>query len=166
MTETSRKALDALDLLMQDHRELEFLFREFAYRQQSHKDTGCVIAAACRELKMHDTLETEILYAAVNDAGDNQDIESFLYSAEEEHDIILDLIEKVELTRTDRVQQHAHFTVLAAQVQNHVRREEDELFPLVNRLQLDLGSITAAMKTRRAQLMTELGITEAHEETV
>ena len=35
MTEKVRKELDVLDLLMQDHREVESLFREFEHLQQT-----------------------------------------------------------------------------------------------------------------------------------
>ena len=166
MTEKVRKELDALDLLMQDHREVESLFREFEYLQQNSRSTGRVIANACAELKIHDTLETGIFYAAVGAAADDAKIDGFLEEAEEEHDTILELIEKLELTAADRKQRDACFTTLAEHVKHHVLKDETERFPLVKKLKrLDLDSITAAMKKRRAELIAEMGLTEADEET-
>lgn len=167
MTEKVRKELDALDLLMQDHREVESLFREFEYLQQNSRNTGRVIANACAELKIHDTLETEVFYAAVGEAADDEKIDGFLDEAEAEHDTILELIEKLGQTAADDKQRDAYFTTLAEHVKHHVLREETERFPLVKKLKrLDLDSITAAMKKRKAELIAEMGLTEADEETV
>lgn len=167
MTEKARKELDALDLLMQDHREVESLFREFEYLQQNGRDTGRVMANACVELKIHDTLETEIFYAAVGEAADDEVTDGILDDAEEEHDAILELIEKLEQTPADHEQRNAHFTTLIQHVKHHVLREETERFPLVKKLKrLDLESVTAAMKKRKAALIAEMGIAEADEETV
>jgi len=167
MTEKPRKELDALDLLMQDHREVESLFREFEYLQQNRKDTGRVIANACAELKIHDTLETEIFYAAVDEAADDEKIDRLLGEAEVEHDQILELIEKLEQTAADHTQRDAYFTTLAGHVKHHVLKDETERFPLVKKLErFDLDSVTAAMKKRKAELIAEMGITEADEETV
>jgi hemerythrin superfamily protein len=167
MTEQVRKELDAFDLLMQDHREVESLFREFEYLQQDRKNTGRVIADACAELKIHDTLETEIFYAALDEAADDEAIDGLLNKAEVDHDAILDLIENIEQTPADDKRREACFTRLAERVKHHVLAEEAELFPLVKKLKrLDLESITAAMKKRKVELLAEMGIAEADEETV
>ncbi|MBI4195849.1 MAG: hemerythrin domain-containing protein [Betaproteobacteria bacterium] len=167
MTEKARKELDALDLLMQDHREMESLFSEFEYLRQNGRNTGRVIANACAELKIHDTLETEIFYPAVGKAAEDEEIDGLMDEAEEEHDTILELIEKLEQTRTDHKQRDAYFTILAGHVKHHVLGEETERFPVVKKLKrLDLDSVTAAMKKRKAELMAETGIAEADEETV
>jgi iron-sulfur cluster repair protein YtfE (RIC family) len=167
MTKQVRKALDALDLLMQDHREVESLFREFEYLHQNRKDTGGVIANACAELKIHDTLETEIFYRAVGEAAEDEKFDRLLDEAEEEHDTILELIEKLEQTPADDGQRDNCFTMLIAHVKHHVLKEETERFPLVKKLErLDLTSVTAAMKKRKAEVIAETGTTEADEETV
>lgn len=166
MTEKVRKELDALDLLMQDHRELESLFREFEYLQQNNRNTGRVIADACAELKIHDTLETEVFYAAVGEAADDEMRGGLLDEAEEQHDRILKLIEKLETT-ADHKQRDAYFTILAEDVKHHILKDETQRFPLVKKLnQLDLDSITAVMKRRKGELIAEMGIPEADEETV
>jgi hypothetical protein len=166
MTQTVRKELDALDLLMQDHREVESLFREFEYLQQSGKNTGRVIANTCVELKIHDTLETEIFYAAVGAAAADENLDRLLGEAEVEHDQILELIEKIEQTAADPKQRDAYFTALAGHVKHHVLKDETERFPLVKKLErFDLDPVTATMKKRKAEMIAEMGITEADEET-
>ena len=159
MTEIVRRELDALDLLMQDHREMESLFRDFQYLQQSRQSTAGVIANACAELRILDTLQTEIFYSSVNQAVDDNDEEigNLLVEAEEGHDRFLELIAKVQQTPADHDQRDTDFTILAAHVKQHVLGNERDLFPLVKKLKrLDLGSVTAAMKKRRAELIAEM----------
>lgn len=157
MTEKVREGLDALDLLMQDHREVESLFRKFEYLERNGKQTGSVVASACAELKLHDALETVILYAAVGEAADDEHIDRLVADAENEHDAILELIEKLERTLGNDRQRDAHFKALAERVKQHVLTDETERFPLVKKMQrLDLDAVTAAMKKRKTELMSEM----------
>jgi hypothetical protein len=167
MIDSARKKLDALEVLMQDHRELESLFRDFDFLRKSRKDTGSVIAAACAELKIHDTLEAATFYAVVDEATEDEVVHDLLDAAEEDHDAILELIEEIEQTRADPHVRDERFAALAERVKGDVLREEAELFPLVRELnQLDLESIADAMRKRRAELVREMGSTEAYRETV
>ena len=162
MTEIVRKELDALDLLMQDHREMESLFRDFQYLQQNRQSTAGVIANACAELRILDTLQTEIFYASVSEATDDSDdvIDGLLEEAEEGHDTFLELMAKVQQTPADHDRRDADFTILAEHVKQHVLGDERDLFPLVKKLKrLDLDAITDAMKKRKAELIAEMGIT-------
>lgn len=166
MTEKARTELDALDLLMQDHREIEALFRDFAHLQKKRMDTTRVISTACAELKMHDTLETQVFYAAVGEAADDERIDRLLGDAEAEHDAILELIENLERTR-DIKERNAQFARLARIVEQHVQREEEEHFALVKALErLDMDALTIAVKERRAELLSEMTVMQADEETV
>ncbi|HEX6002515.1 MAG TPA: hemerythrin domain-containing protein [Burkholderiales bacterium] len=157
MTEKVRQEIDAFDLLMQDHREMESLLRTFEHLHRNGEQTRDVIASACAELKIHDTLETAIFYAAVGEAADDDSIDRLVADAEDEHDAILELIEKLEKTPADDLHRNAQFKALAAQVKRHVLTDETERFPLVKKMQrLDLEAVTAAMKKRKTQLLTEM----------
>lgn len=167
MVENARRQLDALEILMQDHREVESLLKDFDYLHSNRKDTGLVISTVCAELKIHDTLETAIFYAVVDEATDDEAIQDLLDEAEDEHDEILESVEEIEQMRTDPQLRNERFAVLAERVKQHLLREEAELFPLVRELkQLDLESIADAMKKRKAELIGETGSTEARTETV
>ena len=158
MTEIVRRELDAIDLLMQDHREMESLFREFDYLRQNSGQTAGVIANACTELRILDTLQTEIFYASVGEAaGDvNEEIDDLLEDAEQMRGTLLDLLGKVERAPAESIERDADFTLLAEHVKRRVLDDERALFPLVRKLQpLDLDSVTATMKKRRAELMSQ-----------
>ena len=157
MIENVRRPLDALELLLQDHREVESLFRDFDHLRGSRKDTGSVISTACAELKIHDTLETSVFYMAVDEATDDEAIHDLLDACEDEHDGILESIEEIEQMRGDPQLRDERFAGIAGRVKDHILREEAELFPLVRELeQLDLESIAAAMKKRKAELVGEI----------
>ena len=167
MTETARKALDAIELLMQDHREVESLFTEFEYLQQNREDTADVIAIACAELRIHDALENEIFYPALSSASGEDEVEALLDDAEEAHDNVLDLIDDLDAMDADGAARDAHFKLIVAQVTRHIAEEESELFPRATRLaQLDLESVTAAMKARKEELMAGAELAETTAESV
>jgi hypothetical protein len=165
MTENVRRELDAIEVLMQDHRAVESLFSEFEHLQNNHKDTGRVIAEACANLRIHGKLATEIFYPAVGAATDGGEINGSLDRSEKEHDRILDLVEQLRQAPAD--QRAALFTTIAERVKRHVTAEETELFPLTRRLtRLDLESVAAAMKKRNAELIAEMEIGQTDEATV
>jgi hemerythrin-like domain-containing protein len=152
MNDTARKELDVLELLMQDHREIESLFRDFEQLLKSGKDTTVVVATACAELKMHDTIETDLFYSALADAAQDPSQTALLEKSEDEHDVILELIEKLERMRGDTKGVNSRFAVLAERMKQHILSEESTVFPLVKTLNLDLQAIAAAMRARRPQL--------------
>lgn len=149
--------LDAVELLLQDHRELESLLNEFEFLKKNHRQTGQVIASTCAELRMHDMLEASIFYAAVRDAADDDQTDRLVSDAEVEHDDILELVEQVESTRMDDPQRDAHFSKLVTRVRAHVRSDETERFPMVKKVKrLDLQAVTAVMKKRKSALLSEM----------
>ena len=154
MTDPLRPELDALDLLMQDHREMEALFRDFEHLQRNRKDTSAVVAAAFAELKLHDTLKTEVFYSAVADADAGGPVAAMIDAAEDEQDMILELMERLEQTRDDPKAFDTRFAVLADRVQRQIVTEETKLFPLAKALRnLDLVAVGAEIRKRRPELV-------------
>ena len=154
MTEAPRRELDAIELLMQDHREVESLFREFEYLQANEEDAARVVETVCAELKMYDALKTELFCPAVLDAAGNGDIEHLLAAVEDRQQAIRDLITRVEQTHTDPDQRDAHFSALAEYVERNFMKAETQVFPRAKMLKrLDLASVAAQMKARRSEMM-------------
>lgn len=157
LAEAPRKELDAIELLMQDHREVESLFREFEYLQGKDEDAGRVVHSACAELKMHDTLNTELFCPAVLEAADEAAIERLLAGVEDGQQAIRDLIRQVEQTDEDHDKRDAHFSALAEHVERHFREAETQVFPQAKKLKrLDLVSVAAEMKARKSAIMAEI----------
>ena len=162
----SRKKEDAIELLKQDHREVEVLFKEFEKLEEDGEEAlEQVIATACTELKIHDKLEMEIFYPAVRQQAEEEEVEDLLNEAEVEHTTVRDLIKTIEGMSAGDEKRTAHFTVLMEYVKHHVKEEEKEMFPKVKKLGLDRAQLAQQMKERKAELMAEMGIdAEAVEE--
>ena len=144
-----RTELDALELLMQDHREIEGLFRDFEHLRKTGSDTSAVVEAACAELRMHDTGKNAVFYPALEGQATG-DLRVLLDEAEAEHDAILDSIEKVDSTGDDATQRNAQFGVLVEQVTQHMLREENEVFPRVRELaDVDLCAVARELMKHR-----------------
>jgi len=94
--EGARRELDAIELLMQDQREVECLLREFEWLHARGEETGRVVATACAELKMHDTLSTDLFFPAVLEAAGEPEIEALLAGIERGQQTIRDLITRIE----------------------------------------------------------------------
>jgi len=160
----TRKKDDAIELLKQDHREVEGLFKEFEKLEEDGEEAvEQVIATACTELEIHDKLETEIFYPAVREAAD-EEVEDLLNEAEVEHKGVRDLIQTIKGMDPADEKRNAHFTVLMEYVKHHVKEEEKEMFPKIKKLDLDLVQVGTQMKERKAELMAEMGV-EMEEES-
>ena len=162
MADKPRTDLDAIELLLQDHREVESLFQEFDSLEAGEEDDAEeLVEDACLELEIHDKLEIEIFYPAVREAATDDDIQDLLDDAEDEHEAVRELIEKLEEMEPDDDARDALFTTLIEQVKHHVEEEESELFPKVKKLEgLDLVALGAEMKERKSELMAEMGLEE------
>jgi hemerythrin superfamily protein len=154
----TRKKDSALELLKQDHREVEGLFKEFEKLQEDGSGAvEQVIATACTELKIHDRLEAEVFYPAVREQAD-EELTDLLDEAEVEHTSVRNLIQTLEGMSAGDEKRNAHFTVLMEYVKHHVKEEEKEMFPMVKKLALDFEQLGQRLKERKAELMSEMGV--------
>ena len=153
---TGREPSDAIELLLQDHRKVEELFKQFEKLAEDDEEAAAlVIETACMELTVHDKIEMEIFYPAVREAAD-EEIEDVLDEAEVEHEGVRELIEKLEAMDVDDEKRKAHFTVLTEYVKHHVKEEETEMFPKVKKLkELDLAALGEEMARRKEELTAE-----------
>ena len=162
----TRKKDDAMELLKQDHREVEMLFKEFEKLEQDGEEAvEQVIATACTELKIHDKIETEVFYPAIREQAGNEEIEDLLNEAEVEHTSVRNLIQTIESMDPADEKRTAHFTVLMEYVKHHVKEEEKEMFPKLKKLDVDFERIGQQLKERKAELMGEMGVETAEEES-
>jgi hypothetical protein len=152
-----RKQLDAIELLMQDHREVESLFREVEYLQTKDQDAGHVIEVACAELKANGALQSELFCPAVLDAVGEADIEGLLAAVEEGQQAIRDLITRVERADADHAERDAQFSLLSERVERQFELAETQVFPRARRMEgLDLLSVADQMKARKNEMAREL----------
>src|SRR5687768_582838 len=148
--------LDAIQLLMEDHKDVDQFFKQFEKLHEAGEDTNKVIDVVRLALTVHSTLEKEVFYPAVRKLAD-EEIEELLDEAEVEHQSVDQLIAALKPRKLADKKREAHFTVLVEYVRHHVKEEEREMFPKVKRLKrLNLRTLGATMAERRLALHKKL----------
>jgi hemerythrin-like domain-containing protein len=151
---------DAIDMLMEDHKRVQKLLKEFEKVERDDADAVReLVETACMELQIHSMLEEEIFYPAVRSqvADDDGDTQDLLNEAEVEHEAIDELIAKLEELEVDDPMYCAHFAVVGEYVKHHIKEEEKELFPEVKKMKaLDLQQLAEDMRLRREELFAQI----------
>lgn len=151
----SKNPTDAIALLTQDHAEVKALFAQYKKLCKSDADSAekqAVAMEICSQLTAHATVEEEIFYPATRADG----TDDLLDEAEVEHASAKDLIAQIEAMEPDDALYDAKVTVLGEYVDHHVKEEQDELFPKVKAMKLDLDGLGAQIKARKEELLAEL----------
>ena len=159
---SSGKAADAITLLKQDHRAVEALFQEF--EKSEGTELGPIAERVCQMLTVHAQIEEEILYPAAKDAFEDEEDTELVNEAAVEHASAKELIEKIEAMSEDDELFKATVTVLSEYIKHHVREEEQELFPKLKEVDVDLEALGAQLQARKAELMEETDVEESDEE--
>ena len=167
--QSSSAERDAIDMLVEDHKRVQKLLKEFEKVERDDADAVReLVETACMELQIHSMLEEEIFYPAVrskvaDDDGDSQDL---LNEAEVEHEAIDELIAKLQELEVDDPMYCAHFAVVGEYVRHHIKEEEKELFPEVKKMKaLDLQQLAEDMRLRREELFAQIEEGEDESET-
>lgn len=151
-----------VDLLKEDHKRAKKAFRDIE-KLDPHEDAEefeAVVTQTCNELRVHTALEEELLYPALHEALSEPDL---IDEAEVEHMTAKNLIEQLEGMQPDDGKFIATFRVLGEYVKHHIREEETEMFPQMQRAKLDWPSMQQEIESRREALMAEYMPEEAEE---
>ncbi len=138
---TSKKdSTNAIDLLMDDHKNVRKMFKEFEkmHADASPEEKQELAEQICSELKIHTSVEEEIVYPAAREAIDDEDL---MNEAEVEHASAKDLIEQIEALDPSDPMYAAKVTVLGEYVNHHVEEEEKEMFPKMKKAKMDLEAL-------------------------
>lgn len=141
----------SISLLLDDHRKVKKLFREFeSVKDDTRKEA--IVLEACMELTVHTRIEEELFYPALRDA-DGEAFGDLVDEAVVEHAGAKNLIAELESMKPGDDLYDAKFTVLSEYIEHHVKEEEEDLFPKVIRKKVALQQVGAAMVERKETLM-------------
>lgn len=138
---TSKKDnTNALDLLMEDHKNVRKMFKDFEkmHADASPEEKQDLAEQICAELTMHTAVEEEIFYPAARDAIEDDDL---MNEAEVEHASAKELIEQIQAMDPSDPMYDAKVTVLGEYVEHHVKEEEKEMFPKAKKAKMDLDAL-------------------------
>lgn len=144
---------NAIDLLKQDHRKVEGLFKQF--EQAKKGDEKIEIAQQiCQELTIHALVEEREFYPQLRDAFDTEG-DDLIDEAEVEHRTLKQLIAEIDGSTADDRLFEANVTVLKEYVQHHVKEEENQIMPKARGTDLDLVAIGQRIQKLKERLTSQ-----------
>lgn len=145
---------NALELLKNDHQEVDKLFRQYEEIKDGAEDAGKeeLVSRICDALTVHAQIEETIFYPAARRALPEEEGQDLLNEAAVEHQTLKDIIGRLEAAPTSDPLYDAGVKVLSEYVKHHVREEENELFPKLRSSDMDLQAIGQQLAQRKEQL--------------
>ena len=139
------KSPNALELLRRDHREVLQLMRRFE-RSDDPRELRELCADIVADLDAHTTLEEDVFYPYVREATDRLDL---IEEATIEHGSAKELMQALRDEDPQTPRFRALMKVLTEYVALHVREEEERIFPVVERLGIDLEALGLELAEHR-----------------
>ena len=151
--QSSEAAVNALELLEQDHRQVEQWFDEYDELADDEDSKGELAKKLCLALKVHTQIEEEIFYPQAREATKDKDL---LDEAAVEHATVKNLIGEIEAMEVGEDLYDAKIRVMGEMVKQHIKEEEEELFPEVESAEMDLDALGKELAERKDELMSEM----------
>ena len=153
---TSNSDTHALELLKRDHAEVDAMFKQYEDAVDSSDDAikALLVAGICDALTVHAMLEEEIFYPAIRRG--NSETRDLIDEAAVEHQSLKDIIGRLQATTLDDPLYDAGVKVLGEYVRHHVKEEENELFPIVGKMDIDLEKLGTRMQARKLEIEDSL----------
>ncbi|NYT75653.1 hemerythrin domain-containing protein [Alcaligenaceae bacterium] len=140
-----------LGMLIDDHREVQTLFKEFKSVKDDAKKNQ-IVQHACMALTAHAEIEEKHFYPFLRKA-DPDTFGDMLDEGKVEHGSAKDLIALLKKMKPGDDLYDARFTVLGEFTNHHITEEEDEMFSKVVSKDIDLRELEAPMLETKKQSM-------------
>jgi iron-sulfur cluster repair protein YtfE (RIC family) len=118
---------DPIALLMTDHRRFETLLKDGeASTERAKKGRRDILKALTAELNVHEAIEEQILYPALEPHAEAHDV---VLEGFQEHHVADLIVKELHDVATDDEQWGAKFKVLKENIEHHISEEENIMFP-------------------------------------
>ena len=150
--------MDALELLIKDHREIMEIFKEV---EVSHKTKDGKLnenfERLLQALEMHMNIEETMFYPNIVDKKDTRDL---TLEGIEEYHVVREILKELNLDPKNTVEWKVKLKVCRENVEHHVDEEETELFPDVKKvLSKDrLNQIGNDLEEKKRELLELRGV--------
>ena len=141
------KSPNALELLRKDHRNVLTLLRRFE-RASDEREQRSLCEEIVSELQVHTSIEEDCFYPFVRDASARDDL---IEEATIEHNSVKQLMDELSDGNVEAQRFHALMSVLNEYVGLHVREEEERIFPVVEKMGVDLEALGQELAERKAE---------------
>src|ERR1700730_12317216 len=136
--ETQPASSSAIDLLEGDHRQVEEWFDEYDELKEDDDRKAELAQKICFALKVHAQIEEEIFYPQAREATKDNDL---IDEAVVEHATVKNLIAEIESMEVGEELYDAKIRVLGEMVKQHIKEEEEELFPELQSTKMALDAV-------------------------
>ena len=150
--------MDAMKLLEEDHRKVKGLLEEGdSTTERATTRRTELLEELLTELRIHETIEEEIFYPALEEHAKTKEIALEGY---EEHHAVDNIAEELVALDPSDETWSAKFTVMKENIEHHIEEEEGEMFKKARQALDDeeLAEIAETMSARREQLRAEAGV--------
>ena len=147
--------MDALQLLKGDHRKVKRILEELdATTERAEKTRAETFERLKRDLTIHETIEEEILYPALEGFAKTKDITLEAFRGASRRDLI---VAELDATPVSDETWGAKLTVLKENLEHHIEEEEDEMFKQARQVMdhKELVELGEQMDARKKQLSKE-----------
>ncbi len=137
-------------MLVRDHRQVDQLLQQF----EKSKDAGkkkALFEKIRSELELHTQLEEEVFYPEAEQRGELKDL---VEEAHGEHDKVKQMLREAGGLDADSGEFDGTVAGIKGAVEHHVREEEEEIFPVVDKTFSPdhLRELAEKLQSRRAEL--------------
>ena len=147
--------MNAIELLETDHKKVKKLLSELdETTERGVKTREELLGKILQELFVHETIEEEILYPALEASPKLEDI---VLESYEEHTAANTLLGELVKLNPDDEMWGAKATVLKESIEHHIKEEEEHMFPRARRVfgEVELEELGSEMADRKADALAE-----------
>lgn len=147
--------MDALELLEEDHERVKDLLSRLE-KEKGAKARERLFTEVKQELEVHEAIEEEIFYPALQEHPKAKDI---VLEAYEEHNVVDMVMAEIEAIPFDDETWSAKLTVMKENVEHHIEEEEDQMFSQARKVfdADELEELGTRMQGRKEELLAEAG---------
>jgi hemerythrin-like domain-containing protein len=148
----SKDENDPITLLETDHRRFEKLLAEGEKTtERARKSRAELLKTIVAELNVHDAIEEQVLYPALEPHPEARDV---VLESYEEHHVADVIVNELKGVATDDEKWGAKFKVLKENIEHHIQEEERVMFPAARGAvaREELLALGARMRRLKAEL--------------
>lgn len=144
--------MHAITMLTEDHEKVRTMLKDGEdTTERAVKTRTELLATLAEELRIHETIEEEIFYPALEEHAKTKDIALEGY---EEHHVVDGIMEELDGLPVDDETWSAKFAVMKENLEHHIEEEEGDMFPKARQVLDDeeFEELGRMMQERREQL--------------
>ena len=148
--------MNALDLLEDDHKKVKKLLADAdSTTERGVKTRAELFGRIRKEMRVHETIEEEILYPALKEHPKAKEV---VLEGYEEHHVVDEIMGELGDTDFDDERWGAKLSVMKENIEHHIEEEEEDMFKKARQIfdTDELEQMGERMKLRKETLEAEL----------